>query len=123
MEPKYYVPENCHWLAVSDTKGSLTETDLTWNLMRMLVMSEEEVGAKEAFKILDEMEREPFEALQRRAEALLYDPEMQEYLERENVKVGQRLYPVEDEEKLMDYLDEMDWASFQQWEMPEAEYD
>lgn len=123
MAQKFYARKPFHWMAVSDMEGDLSGTDLLWNIMRMMVMSEEDVNSREAFKILDEMPQEQFDELKRNAESWLYDPEMQAYLERKNVKEGDRMYPVEDEEELMSNLDEMDWESFLSGELPEAEWD
>lgn len=123
MAQRFYAPRDYHWLTVSDKEGRLTEIDLAWNIMRMMVMSEEGVNAAEALRILDEMAMPEFNKLKDQAYKELYDPAMQAYLERNQIRVGQLLRPVEDEEELLSYLDGMNWGNMVAAEIPESEWE
>ena len=137
MAQKYYAAEPI-WLTLSDKPGTLHYVEVLWNIMRMLLMSEEGVDAETALEILDEMPQEEYNRLKARAAAEYADPEFQEYLERKHLypetvnapelePVETQLYEPEDSDlvsteeetqrRLMERLDEMDWQGFKLWEM------
>ena len=61
MVSTFYAPQRCPlWLTVTDHKGTLNNNDLVWNLMRLILMEEEDLDAEEALQALDEMEMEAF---------------------------------------------------------------
>ena len=136
MEQKYYaVPEAPLFLTLSDKPGTLQYVEVLWNIMRMLLMSEEGLDAEESLKMLNEMPKEAFDSLKARAAAEYSDPQFQEYLERKHLYLGTpnapQLQPVEQIlsgegetlrekeviELMWEMLDEMDWSGFQMWEL------
>ena len=131
MDTKLYAPRNWDCLTITDHPGQLRRTDLVWNIMRMILMSDEELNAQEAIGLLDEMEMEEFNALKSRAEAELQEPQMQSYLERKQIQVGEKLHPMNEE--MMQYLlgtpattgelDNLNWKAFLLWELPEPEWE
>lgn len=116
MAQKYYAAEPI-WLTLSDKPGKLQYVEVLWNIMRMLLMSEEGTDAETALKELDEMPQEEFDRLKARAAAEYADPQIQDYLETINLSPGTpnapQLKPVES----LPYsrLDEMDWQGFKMW--------
>ena len=143
MEQKYYVAKMAPtFLTLTDHKGKLSYHDMVWNLMRMILMSSEELTAEEALKEMGKMPREDFKKLQTDAEAWYADWDFQAYLDREGITLGDELIPVEevlydmeDEEeevsiteqetyeRLMERLDEFPMEAFMTWEMPYTEWD
>ena len=138
MDTKLYAPRNWDFLTITDHPGQLRRTDLVWNIMRMILMSDEELNAQEAIGLLDEMEMEEFNALKSRAEAELIDWDMQKYLDRKGDPTGQELFPIEEvlteegetpmsekkaKEYLMSELDNLNWKAFLLWELPEPEWE
>lgn len=100
METKYYAPQGTPlFLTVADHPGSLTDSDLVDNLIRMMVMNEteerERLDSEEAEKEIDAMSREHYRALRKTAQWYLYnEPRLQIYLEEHHVRPGLELHPI-----------------------------
>ena len=140
MEMKYYATSPL-FLTTTEHKGRLEYSDVVRNLMRMILMSEEETDAETALKELDQMPKERYDQLRETAEAWMQDSDLQDYLERNHLKTGQngsQLYPIAellndpDEEpmteealkaSLMESLDEFPMEAFKTWELPYSEWD
>ena len=125
MEQKYYAPQGLPlFLTLTDHQGKLQRKDLVWNLMRMLLMSKEDLSAQEALEELDRLPRQEFKDLQQQAERWMSDNDLQAYLERKQVNPGAELVPAtESEEELMEILDEFPMEVFLSQEMPLTEWD
>lgn len=123
MDTKLYAPKNRGCLTVTDHPGKLLRRDIVWNLMRMILMSENDLSAEEAIDSLDEMEAEEFSALQRRAEAELDEPLMQAYLERQQVSPGMPLHPITEQEEVKEMLNQWPMEQFRLQELPEPEWE
>ena len=100
METKYYASQGAPlFLTVADHPGTLMDSDLVENLMRMMVMNEteerERLNSEEAEKEIDAMSREHYQALRKTAQWHLYnDPRLQIYLEENHVRPGLELHPI-----------------------------
>lgn len=68
MSQKYYAAEPI-WLTLSGNQGRLSYWVVVRNIMRMLLMSKEDVDAETALEMLDEMPMDEFDRLKRRAAA------------------------------------------------------
>ena len=122
MDTKLYAPKNWGCLTITDHPGKLRRTDLVWNLMRMILMSDNDLSAEEAIDLLDEMEEQEFNALRERAEAELQEPLMQSYLERQRISPGTALHPITLEE-VTELLNQWPLRAFQAQELPETEWE
>lgn len=139
---KYYAPDNGPiWLTLTDHEGTLDDYDIMLNIVRMLIMSNEDLDAEEAILRLNDMPMNEYSELKDTAWKLLYEPEMQEYLHRKKIATSgsdaTRLYPIRqrytspDEQPsdkemwsyLIDELNEMNWNGFVLWEQPFTEWD
>ena len=129
MVQKYYAAQPIA-LTLSDKKGTLQYTEILWNIMRMLLMGEEQMDAESALEALDKMPKEEFNNLKEAAAEEYADQAFQDYLERihlypetpnapqlkpvesllyaENEKVSEQ----ETHNRLMEKLDEMTWGMF-----------
>ena len=128
MEQKYYAPATLSCLTLTQHPGTLTRADLSENLMRMLEMDKTEkhdrLTAEEAQTLIDQMSREEYKALQSRAETALNSQEMQEYLQRKQITVGDPLSEINPSEvNEQEIMDEFSLAEFEQTEMPMAYWD
>ena len=121
MDTKLYAPKNWGCLTITDHPGNLRRTDIVWHLMRMILMSDNDLSAEEAIDLLDEMEEQEFSALRNRAEAELQEPQMQAYLERKQISPGMHLHPTTLEE-VTEVLNEWPMEAFLRLELPEVEW-
>ena len=129
MAKKYYAPAAClSCLTLTERPGALTRQDLIENIMRMLTMDSTEehdrLTSEEAEEEIDKLSRSQYQALSKRAQMELDSPEMQEYLDRKNLMIGDPLVVVNQEEvDVREILDEWTMAKFAEQEMPVVEWD
>ena len=123
METKFYAPRERHWLTVTQHPGKLMEDDILEAIVRMQLMSKEEVSAEEALEMMDEMDSAERSRLTEEAAWPMYEPEMQDYLSRKGIYVGMPLHLQEDPDEVLEYLDEMTWEGLELWELPTSEMD
>lgn len=136
MAQRFYAPKILSVLTVSRQPGTVDDGLIQDNIARMLLMSREEVSAKEAQELLDEMNGQEWSDLMNRASRELYSPEMQDYLSREAIN-HHRLYPIEEvlseedeplspeeaEELMWERLDEFNWTTFEEVNLHPSEWD
>ena len=140
MATKYYATPTL-FLTTTTHKGTLDYLDVVTNIMRMILMSKEDITAREAMERLDQMSQQEYRDLRQQGEAWMQDIDLQDYMERKNITMGQagdQLYPIaellndQDEEpmteeelegSLMEALDEFPMEAFLTWEMPYVEWD
>ena len=129
MAQKYYAPAVClSSLTLTQRPGALTRSILIENLMRMLTMDATEsrgrLTATEAEAEIAQLGRSPYQRLRSRAVKELDSPEMQSYLERKRIMVGEPLVVVNPEEvNAEEILDEYSLTEFAEQELSEVEYD
>ena len=136
MAMKYYAAQEAPLvLTLSTTQQTTMYSIIVWNIMRMLLMDEEDVDAESALEMLDEMEMQEFNKLKERAASQFADWDFQAYMERKgiNPESKEALIPVEELLKdpdetdkptpeqtnnlLMEMLNEYGWSEFQTWEI------
>ena len=134
MAPKFYAPSNWDCLTISRHPGTLTRSDMVENLMRMLLMQQENLSAEQAISRLTEMPDNRLADLRKRATEFLDSPDMQKYLEmKPQASPGTPLLPItevlgmenpeEANQWLMQELDNWTVNALEQWEFPQAEWD
>ena len=125
METKYYAPQQgLHCLTMATHPGTLTEADVTDNLVRMILMNDG-LSAKEA---MEEARQLPVKELRKIIDAEQWDynsPEFQDYLTQKKIhpSLNLKLEPVKDEQEMWQTLDEFNLSDFQEWELPTVEWD
>ena len=140
MATKYYGTSPL-FLTTTTHKGTLEYRDVVTNLMRMILMSKEGIQAREAMERLDQMPQQEYNDLHQQAVAWVQDSDLQDYMERKKITMGQtgdQLYPIAEllndpderpmteeelEESLMEALNEFPMETFLSLEMPFAEWD
>jgi hypothetical protein len=124
METKYYAPPQAlHCLTITTHPGTLTEADVTDNLVRMNLM-EDGLSPEEA---IEEAKKLPVKELRNVVDAAQWEynsPEFQDYLtvKKLHPRLNLKLKPVEREEALA-IMDGMDLQTFKEAELPTVEWD
>lgn len=129
MATKYYAPAaSLSCLTLTTRPGALTRAILVENLMRMLAMeaneSHDRLTAEEANAEIDKLNRSEYQRLREKATVELDSQEMQEYLQRKRIMLGDPLVAVNEAEvNVQEILDEFTMTEFEQQEMPLVEYE
>ena len=124
MEQKYYAPPQAlHCLTITTHPGTLTEADVTDNIVRMSLM-EEGLSPEEA---VAEAKKLPAKRLREIVDAAQWEynsPEFQDYLTVKKIhpSLNLQLEPVSREEALA-IMDNLDLQTFEETELSQAEWD
>ena len=120
MAQKYYARWPFHILTMAQSPGMVDSSVIEDNIARMILMSREEIDAKEAQEMLNAMGGKEWSDLMNVASDYQYSPEVQDYLTLHNIE-RHRLYPITEvlkdeseaelseedaEERMWDLLDE-----------------
>ena len=126
MAQRYYAHPAAPHLTMSKEQGEVTREVLLENLERMLMMdatpTRERLTAELAQEEINNLSREQYRELQARAEKVLSNPELEEYLQLKGIMLGDPLEELT-QVNVQEILDEFSLQEFELTEMPQVEWD
>lgn len=124
MSKYYRAKEAPAYLTLTTHPGKLTYQDLVQNIMRMILMNEENLerlSAEEALQKIDQMPPKEYKSLQEQAEDNLdWREDLKDFLSRNNIQAGMELTPYQE---TLDELEQLSMQEFLEMVVPQTEWD